>query len=212
MKLLAKDQATSGSSRLEAFSDGVFAIAITLLILNIKVPDVEPGQHLWSALGQQWPSYAAYVVSFLVIGIIWLNHHTLFGYVARVDRGLVVINLLLLLVVAAIPWPTALMAEYLRDDTASHDAAVVYSGVMVLVAVAYVSLWWWATRTDRLLYPDVDYVRARATRGRFALGLVVYPVTVLLAFISAPLTLAVHGVLALYYAFNQVAVPRTGSG
>ncbi len=212
MKLLAKDQATSGSSRVEAFSDGVFAIAITLLILNIKVPDVEPGQHLWSALGQQWPSYAAYVVSFLVIGIIWLNHHTLFGYVARVDRGLVVINLLLLLVVAAIPWPTALMAEYLRDDTASHDAAVVYSGVMVLVAVAYVSLWWWTTRSDRLLYPDVDYVRARATRGRFALGLVVYPVTVLLAFISAPLTLAVHGVLALYYAFNQVAVPRTGSG
>ena len=125
---------------MEAFSDGVFAIAITLLILDIKVPKVAPDQHLWSALGQQWPSYAAYVVSFLVIGIIWLNHHTMFGYVARVDRGLVVINLLLLLVVAAIPWPTALMAEYLRDDPASHDAAVVYSSVMVLVAITYVAL------------------------------------------------------------------------
>ena len=70
------DDGTSGSSRVEAFSDGVFAIAITLLILDIKVPKVAPDQHLWSALGQQWPSYAAYVVSFLVIGIIWLNHHT----------------------------------------------------------------------------------------------------------------------------------------
>jgi len=122
-----------------------------------------------------------------------------------------VINLLLLLVVAAIPWPTALMAEYLRDDPASHDAAVVYSSVMVLVAITYVALWWWATRTDRLLYPDVNYTRARATRGRFALGLVVYPVTVVLALISAPLTLAVHGLLAGYYAFNQVAIPRARS-
>jgi uncharacterized membrane protein len=122
-----------------------------------------------------------------------------------------VINLLLLLVVAAIPWPTALMAEYLRDDTAAHDAAVVYSSVMVLVAIAYVVLLWWATRTDRLLRPDVDYSRARATRGRIALGLVVYPVTVVLALISAPLTLAVHGVLAVYYAFNQVVIPRTRS-
>jgi uncharacterized membrane protein len=211
MRRSAKDHPTSDSSRVEAFSDGVFAIAITLLILDIKVPDVAPGQHLWSALAEQWPSYAAYVVSFLVIGIMWLNHHTLLGYVARVDRGLVMINLLLLLVVAAIPWPTALMAKYLRDDTASHNAAVVYSGVMVLVAIAYVSLWWWATRTDRLLYPDVDYTRARATRGRFALGLVVYPLTVVLALISAPLTLAVHGILAIYYAFNQVAIPRAGS-
>jgi uncharacterized membrane protein len=206
-----EDSTTTGSSRVEAFSDGVFAIAITLLILDIKVPTVEPGQHLWSALGEQWPSYAAYVVSFLVIGIIWLNHHTMFGYIARVDRGLVMINLLLLLVVVVIPWPTALMAEYLRDDTASHDAAVVYSGTMVLVAVAYVALWSWVTRTDRLLRPDVDFAQARATRGRFALGLIVYPVTVALAFLSAPLTLAVHGVLAVYYGFNQVAIPRTTS-
>jgi uncharacterized membrane protein len=148
-------------------------------------------------------------VSFLVIGIIWLNHHTMFGYVARVDRGLVVINLLLLLVVAAIPWPTALMAEYLRDDPAAHDAAVVYSSVMVLVAITYVALWWWATRTDRLLYPDVNYARARATRGRFALGLVVYPFTVVLALISAPLP-SLHGVLAGYYAGNQVAILAPG--
>jgi hypothetical protein len=82
---------------------------------------------------------------------------------------------------------------------------------MVLVAITYVALWWWATRTDRLLYPDVNYSRARATRGRFALGLVVYPFTVVLALISAPLTLAVHGVLAGYYAFNQVAIPRARS-
>jgi uncharacterized membrane protein len=200
---------TVGSSRVEAFSDGVFAIAITLLILEIKVPEVEQGHHLWSALGGQWPSYAAYVVSFLVIGIMWLNHHTLFGYVARVDRGLMILNLLLLLVVAAIPWPTALMAAYLREDKASHDAAIVYSGTMVLIAIAYTTLWWWATRPERqLLHAELDQERAQATVRRFALGLVVYPLTVVLALVSAPLTLAVHGALAVYYAFNQVAVPR----
>lgn len=102
------------SGRVEAFSDGVFAIAITLLILEIKVPE-GAGEHLWTALGAQWPSYAAYVVSFLVIGIMWANHHTVFGYVARVDRTLLFLNLLLLLVVAALPWPTALLAEYLRE-------------------------------------------------------------------------------------------------
>lgn len=200
---------TIGSSRVEAFSDGVFAIATTLLILEIKVPEVEPGEHLWSALGAQWPSYAAYVVSFLVIGIMWLNHHTLFGYVARVDRGLMILNLLLLLVVAAIPWPTALMAEYLRENTASHDAAVVYSATMVLMSAAFTALWWWATRPQRqLLHPDLDHERARATVRRFGLGLAVYPLTVVLAFLSAPLTLAVQGVLAVYYAFNQVVIPR----
>jgi uncharacterized membrane protein len=199
---------TSGSARLEAFSDGVFAIAITLLILEIKVPEVEGGEHLWHALGAQWPSYAAYVVSFLVIGIMWLNHHTVFSYIQRVDRTLIMLNLLLLMVVAAIPWPTALMAEYLREGTASHDAALVYSGVMVVSAVAYTSLWWWATRTPELLRPEVDHAAAQATRRRFALGLVIYPLTVVLALVSAPATLAVHGILAVYYAFNQLAVPR----
>lgn len=195
------------SSRVETFSDGVFAIAITLLILEIKVPEVGTHGDLWDALGAQWPSYAAYVVSFLVIGIVWINHHQVFGYVALVDRTLTFLNLLLLLVVAAVPWPTAMLAEYLREDQASHVAAAVYSLLMVVVALTFQALWWHLTRTGHLFDPRVNIPAARATRLRFALGSLAYPGTVGLAFVSAPLTLAAHGLIALYYAFNQVPVP-----
>jgi uncharacterized membrane protein len=95
------------SSRLEAFSDGVFAIAITLLVLEIPVPSVEYGE-LMDELLDQWPAYAAYVVSFAVIGIIWINHHAIFGYVERADRALLLLNLNLLLWVALLPWPKSL--------------------------------------------------------------------------------------------------------
>ncbi|WBO62971.1 TMEM175 family protein [Streptomyces camelliae] len=196
------------SGRVEAFSDGVFAIAITLLILDIKVP--KAGEHggLWEALGAQWPSYAAYVVSFLVIGIMWVNHHQLFSYVTRVDRTLMFLNLLVLMVVAAVPWPTSLLAEYLREGAeASHAAAAVYSLVMVAMALTFQALWWHLTRTGHLFDARVDPAAARATRARFALGSLGYPLTVALAFVSAPLTLAAHGLLALYYGFNQVPVP-----
>ncbi|MFB7669127.1 TMEM175 family protein [Kitasatospora sp. NPDC056138] len=197
----------SESGRVEAFSDGIFAIAITLLVLDIKVPKVGEDGSLWEALGQQWPSYAAYVVSFLVIGIMWVNHHQVFSYVARVDRPLMFLNLLMLMVVAVVPWPTAMLAEYLREDRASHAAAAVYSLVMTAIAFAFQGLWWHLTRTGHLFDERVDVDAARRTRNRFALGSLAYPVTVGLAFISAPLTLAAHGLLALYYAFNQVPVP-----
>ncbi|MER5789732.1 TMEM175 family protein [Streptomyces sp. NPDC001980] len=195
------------SGRVEAFSDGVFAIAVTLLVLDIKVPKTTEGDSLWQALGDQWPSYAAYVVSFLVVGIMWVNHHQLFSYVARVDRKLMFLNLLVLMVVSAVPWPTAMLAEYLREDASSHAAAAVYSLVMVLMAAAFQALWWHLTRTGHLFDARVDVEAARATRARFALGSLGYPVTVGLAFVSAPLTLAAHGLLALYYGFNQVPVP-----
>lgn len=201
----------SESSRVEAFSDGVFAIAITLLILEIKVPP-HAGDHLWRELGRMWPSYAAYVVSFLIIGIMWVNHHTLFSYVARIDRTLMFLNLLLLMTVVAIPWPAALMAEYLREPGASHVAAVVYSGLMVVMALNYQALWWHLTRTGHLFDDRVDSAAARATRARFAIGSLAYPATVGLAFVSAPLTLAVHGLLAVYYGFNQLKVPVAEAG
>ncbi|MGW1807650.1 TMEM175 family protein [Streptomyces sp. NPDC002078] len=195
------------SGRVEAFSDGVFAIAITLLILDIKVPRTGDHGGLWHAIGAQWPSYAAYVVSFLVIGIMWVNHHQLFSYVAKVDRPLMFLNLLVLMVVAAVPWPTAMLAEYLREGAASHAAAAVYSLVMVAMALTFQALWWHLTRTGHLFDARVDTAAARATRARFALGSLGYPLTVALAFVSAPLTLAAHGLLALYYGFNQIAVP-----
>ena len=103
-------------TRLEAFSDGVFAIAITLLIIEVRVPDSEAGE-LARDLANQWPSYAAYAVSFAIIGIIWVNHHDIFERIVTVDRPLLFLNLLLLLTVAFLPLPTALLGDYIRKGT-----------------------------------------------------------------------------------------------
>jgi uncharacterized membrane protein len=197
------------SGRVEAFSDGVFAIAITLLVLEIKVPE-DARDHLWSALGRQWPSYAAYVVTFLIIGVMWVNHHTVFQYIARVDRTLLFLNLMLLMGVAALPWPAAVVAAYLREGNGAQVALVVYGLFMVFHALVFQAMWWHLTHSGHLFDDRVDVEAAKATRTRFALGSVAYPVTVGLAFVSAPLTLAVHGLLAVYYAFNQVPVPIKG--
>ncbi len=119
------------TNRLEAFSDGVFAVAITLLVLNIKIPgiDLPPGKlplgtDLWHALRDEWPMLAAYVTSFATIGIMWLNHHRLFVYIKRINTVLVLLNLLLLLFIVFVPVPTALLAEYvvLPDQ---HAAAII---------------------------------------------------------------------------------------
>ncbi len=190
------------------FSDGVFAIAATLLVLDIEVPDARDGASLWSALAGLWPSYAAHVVTFLVIGIIWANHHTVFGYIARVDRLLICLNLLLLLVVSALPWPTALVAEHLGGGGAdAHAAAAVFSGFMMAQAVVFMLFWLYVTRTGHLFHAHVDNAHARAMRLKFGLGLAVYPLAVALAFVSAPATLALHGLLAVYYAANPIWIP-----
>lgn len=194
------------SGRVEAFSDGVFAVAITLLVLGIKVPT---GDDLWRLLttGSTVDSFAAYVVSFLVVGIMWANHHQVFSYVARVDRVLLFLNLVLLLVVVALPWATDVVAEYLSRPRQAPLAVALYSGFMVAHALTFSALWWWLTRTGHLFDARVDLAAARATRLRFALGGLAYPVLLGLAFVSAPLAMVLHGVVAGYYGFNQLPVP-----
>jgi uncharacterized membrane protein len=192
-------------TRLEAFSDGVMAIAITLLIIEIHVPEVEDGG-LARALAEQWPSYAAYLVSFTVIGIIWVNHHRILAYVAQVDRPLLFLNLLLLLFVAAIPFPTALLARYIEAGWPDANiAAAVYSGGAIGVAVSFNLLWRWIVRDARLLHAHFDVQVLRGFTRRFSLGLIVYPIALALSFWSAPLTLALHGLVAVFYVFDQVA-------
>jgi uncharacterized membrane protein len=206
---MARHRGLDDTARLEAFSDGVFSIAITLLVLEIGVPHVEGSQSLWSALGDQWPSYAAYVVSFLVIGIMWANHHTLFSYIRLIDRKLLFLNLMVLMVVALMPWPTNLVADYLDvGGSQAKTAVAVYSLVNVAMAAAFTLFWAYATAHPELLDEDVDARGARATLPRFGLGLVLYPVTVALAFVSPVGTMVLHGALAVYYAFNQLAIPH----
>ena len=202
--------ALTSSGRLEAFSDGVFAIAITLLVLDLAVPprdEVHTGG-LASALAHQWPSYFAYLVSFLVIGIIWVNHHTMFSKVKLVDRPVLFANLALLLVVSVLPFPTRLLAEYLTAGSDAHTAAAIYSATMLAMGAAYSVLWLAVTRDVGLLHEHLDPVAGRAALRRFGVGNVVYLATVGLSFISAIATLSVHAALALYYCFDQLATPR----
>jgi uncharacterized membrane protein len=193
--------------RLEAFSDGVLAIAITLLVIEIRPPEVHEGESLVHALWTLWPSYLAYLVSFLTIGVIWLNHHGIFQQIVRVDGPLLVLNLNLLLWTALIPFPTAVVADNLAaGGEAARTAAALYSGVLLLMSIAFGALFTWVTHDDRLLHRLPPPRVVRAARLRFMVGLVVYLVAFTLSWVSAPVSLALAGLMALYYAFDQTTV------
>jgi uncharacterized membrane protein len=202
------------STRLETFSDGVFAIAITLLVLDLAVPSEQEARDggLAAALGRQWPSYFAYLVSFLIIGIIWVNHHTVFDKVRRVDRPVMFTNLGLLLTVSVIPFPTRLLAEYLTAGDDAHIAAAVYSVTMLAMGLFFGGLWVAITRDSRLLEEHLDPAVSRAALRRFGVGNVFYLATIGLSFVSAIATLAVHAALAIYYCFDQLPTDRPKSG
>lgn len=186
-------------TRLEAFSDGVLAIAATLLILELRPP--ESDGHLGAALLGLWPAYAAYATSFITIGIIWVNHHSLFAHVVRVDRMLLFLNLLLLMTVSVIPFPTAVLGRYVTSPDDSHIAAAVYGLIMVLMSISFSALWWHVTRDSRLLDHHLDPRRARRESLLFSAGLLAYIAGVALAFVSAPLSMLVYALVAVFYVF-----------
>jgi uncharacterized membrane protein len=207
----APARADFSTARLEAFSDGVFAIAITLLVLDLNVPAREGlnGESLRQALAHQWPSYFAYLVSFLVIGIIWINHHALCSLARRVDRATLFANLFLLLTVSVIPFPTRLLATYLTapaDD--AHTAAATYSATMLVMGLAFTLLFLAFTRDARRLHNAITPEARRSALRRFAAGGACYAATIVLAYLSPVAMLAAHALLALYYCFDQLAPAR----
>jgi uncharacterized membrane protein len=183
----------------------VFAVAITLLVLDIRPPTgSETSSGLWRALGHLWPHYAAYAVSFLVIGIVWVNHHAVMELIARVDRQLAFLNLLLLMAVALIPFATAVLADYLaHGGGASHAAAAAYSVVISLMGVAFGGLWIYASRDGRLLLDDFPKDALPAITRRFVLGTPIYLGAIGVAFLSAAACLMLHAALAVYYALSR---------
>jgi uncharacterized membrane protein len=190
-------------TRLETFSDGVFAIAITLLVLTIAQPNNYTD--LAHDLGRRWPSLAAYVVSFIVIGIMWLNHHTVFGHLERVDRGLFYLNLLLLMTIVLIPYPTGVFGEALRRGQGAKTAAVFYSVVMTANAIVWGAMWLYASVGRRLLSPDFPESQRSMSTILFMAGTVVYTASIGVALINPYLCLGFHGALALYYAFDPIS-------
>lgn len=190
-------------TRVEAFSDGVFAIAITLLVLTVAQP--ASYQDLTHELGRQWPSLAAYVVSFAIIGIMWINHRSVFTHLEHVDRALLYFNLLLLMTIAFIPYPTGVLGHALAKDQGTRTAAVFYGIVMAVNAYAWTVLWFYASWHRRLLRTDFpESERATATL-LFSSGVFVYTLSVGVAFLNAYAFLALQGALAVYYAFDPIS-------
>jgi uncharacterized membrane protein len=193
-------------SRLEAFSDGVLAIVITLLAIELRPPEVEHGHSLASALWDQWPSYLAFLLAFAQIGVIWLNHHRLFQQVRVVDGKLLLLNLNLLMWITLIPFPTAVVAEHLREGgEPTRTAVAVFSAVLFLTALGFTALYVWITHDDRLVHalpPRAEVVTARI---RFGIGLAAYGLAVGLAFVVPYAALTIHAVSAGYYAFDQAS-------
>jgi uncharacterized membrane protein len=207
----AAPHADSGSTtRLEAFSDGVFAIAITLLVLEIRLPpapEIEHAGGLAAALLALWPSYAGYAVSFVTIGIMWANHHEVIRLVSRADHGLMVWNLLLLMAISFTPFPTAVMAEHLPHPGWDRNVAVAfYCGSFTLTAVFYILLWRHASSGRRLIHAHVSDARVRAITRAYIPGSFIYGLATALAFVSVPAALAIVAGLALFY-----ILPRRGA-
>ena len=192
------------TSRLEAFSDGVFAVAITLLVLQFTVPEVQSGKLLAKVLGQ-WPQLVTYIASFLTVGVVWVNHHTIFRNLRAVDRTIQFINLVLLLTVVLVPYPTALLGRYLNSGVDGSVAAAFYAVVMTVMAIAFQGLVAWALTHPDLLVPEAQGMRPGSVLPRFALGLVIYAVSIGLAFVSTWLVVALYAFNAIYYAFNQIS-------
>jgi uncharacterized membrane protein len=195
------------TGRLEAFSDGVFAIAITLLILEVRV-EQGPEESLAAALHHALPEIGAFVASFLQIGIMWANHHTLFRLVDRADQLLLLFNLVLLGCVSFLPFPTQLVAEHTGGDDA-RTAVLLYGGTLVANAVAFNLIWWRVVR-GRLLVDGVQPAFVRDVTVRYLVGLGLYVAATLLAFVSPLAAILVTVALALVFLLGPS--PRSGLG
>ncbi|MDP9343662.1 MAG: TMEM175 family protein [Actinomycetota bacterium] len=189
----------SDTSRLETFSDGVIAIAITLLVLDVHVPHARHGASFARELGRQWPSYAGYVVSFLTVGIMWINHHRMFKLIGRVNHTFLMLNVVFLMTIAAVPFTTALVAEHIRDSDTRTLAAVLYGGLMVAVAIMFNLVWRYAARGRRLLDPAADATAIEQINRSYVLGPIAYGTATLLALVNPWISLALYASLAVFY-------------
>jgi uncharacterized membrane protein len=194
-------QPTITPARLEAFSDGVIAIAATLLVLDIHAPLTQ--KPVWSTLGHEWPALAAYAISFLIIGIAWIHHHNLFHQVRHVDRTLLFLNLGMLMTISFLPVPTATLGNHLTSDHAV-EAAVFYAA-----SLATASLWFTLLWNHLYAQPHLLHTAARravgSSRRHSLLGPVSYLAATLVALLSPVASLVMIGVVVLYFIVGRRA-------
>lgn len=194
-----------GTGRVEAFSDGVMAVAITLLVLDLRVPEPEAGRSLALGLFQLWPNVLAYVISFIAIGIMWLSHHTMFRRLAGVDHSVLVLNLMLLLCIVILPFTTSLLSAYLGTPGDGVLAAVIYAGSFLLTSVVFFALQHHLlTRRPHLLRERLDRSQTRPILLRGLISMPVYVLAAAAALISPYLTLVICMAMGLFYLLSTV--------
>jgi uncharacterized membrane protein len=197
-----RETADVSVDRLLTFSDGVFAIAVTLLVLDLHLPIVAHG--LLHAVLRQWPEYLSYTLSFLVISIIWAQHHWMFRYIRRTDHLFLLINLIFLMWVAVTPFPTALLARYLESPAERQTAIAIYTGVFAFGGVLVNLKWLYAIHSDRLLGDEVDRLAIKRMTRRYPAGPILYLVAFALVFVSPPASIALICLINLFYALSPL--------
>jgi uncharacterized membrane protein len=198
----AREYGEKETGRVEAFSDGVFGIAITLLVLDIKVPAPGKAGDLADALVAQWPVYLSYVTSFLTVLVMWMNHHKLFRHIHRIDRLFLLLNGLLLMGVTLVPFPTALLAAYIGHADAT-TAAAVYSGWFVGIAVLFNLVWRYAASHGRLLASNHDPGAVAAITRQYRFGPLFYAAALALAFLNVAVSVGLCLALAVFFALPE---------
>jgi uncharacterized membrane protein len=188
-------------TRMDAFSDGVFAIAITLLVINLLT--------IHDRLAHHWPDYAAFVFSFLTIGVMWVNHHHLMNQFDRTDRVLLFLNLLLLMGIVFVPFPTALIGEHIRGAGA-REAAIAYGGTGIYLAIFFSAFWHYGRL--HVLRPDADAKEVSGITRSFLPGLPLYLVAMLIAFASPVASVSVYAAIAVFYAISNTFFGKEPAG
>jgi uncharacterized membrane protein len=192
------------TARLETFSDGVFAIAATLLILDVH----RAGGSVAHGLLHAWPSYTAYAISFVTIGIIWVNHHTVMSQIDRVNRTFLFINVVFLMVVAFSPFPTRVLASTMRDG--GRAGAFAYGLTFTVMAITYGAMWFYAAVHRRLLRADADRKLVTGISRSFRPGAALYATATASSFVSAYLAVALYGAIAVFYMLESSLFGRDG--
>jgi uncharacterized membrane protein len=189
------------TGRVEAFSDGVFAIAITLLILAVGIEQGIAHGTVEHQLLHLWPAYIAYAVSFLTVGIMWVNHHQIFRHFVRVDRPLLLLNILLLMCISFTPFPTRVVAQHATNDADRTAAAVLYGLTMTVTAICFFAVWYYGSR--RLLRANTDMREVSGITRSYLPGAPTYAFATAIAFVNSVVSLIMFGAIAIFYAISS---------
>jgi uncharacterized membrane protein len=196
-----------GVTRVELFSDAVFAIAITLLVLDIRVPEdggIHDAGELWNNLFHLWPSYLGFAFSFLVIGVMWINHHAVFEYLGHIDRLLMFVNLLLLMGIAFLPFSSAILAEHLADPDTRPLASAYYGVTLTYITVMFNLLWWLGRRQRKELHLEPHLVQGERTITiRYAVSLACVVAAAAFTLVNVWLSLSGYLLLVLWNGFSE---------